>query len=481
MLLEVKNLNVKYRNATINTLNNINLEINSGEIVVIGGASGSGKSTLANFIAGLLPNNNCSLLSGTITYFNENIYDKQPYQRNLLVSLLFQNPTKQFCMRTLREELQFILGNLMVDDTNMDYKINEIIHALPIFEFLDTDFELLSTGQKQLAALASILIINPRLLVLDEPFSHLDNDLADRILICLHRFARKENMAILVIDHLIERWLDIADRFLILNRQGSISTTAISKSNYEFYKEELIANHILVPYSNVKRVYHEKNSEIIIGMDKVTLLRKNSEDVLLYDIDVNIPRHNTIAIFGKSGVGKTTLLEAILYNQNYRGTIYFNNKDLNTYKAKERFKKIRLIRQESDDIFMCDRIIDEVVDVLRLNYKMVDLEDIMPLAIDQLKACDLYAQKKMPPQALSNGQRRRLAIRLALLSKVDLLLIDEPTFGQDSYTTSKIMEDLVRLKGAETTIIFTTHNTDIAREYADMLICLEDRKLKEVR
>lgn len=481
MLVQAEHITFTYNQANAPTLKDVSFKIYAGEIKLIAGSSGCGKSTFANLLAGLYPGKYGELNSGKVLIHGENIASKLPYQRIKQVGIVFQNCNMAFCMRTLREELRFVLENLCYDEQEIDARVNEVIHELPIFPFLDKGFIELSEGEKQLSSIAIAMVSKPELLVLDEPFSHLDDESADDVLIYLHKLRYQEKIAVVVIDHVIERWLDVVDEVCLLGREGTMVLCGSGKQIFDEHKDMFVKESIVLPYQHPHRRWHERSDELAIVLEEFSLWHKNDEEFLLEDTEMRIPEGNLVAIYGRSGQGKTTLLEAIESADGYEGIILFKNKNITKMRQKVREKHISMILQNSSDVFLKDRVIDEMVMSLHLANPKMSFEECANFALEQLKECGLERFIRQDPYTLSIGQQRLLLLQMALVSNHDVLFIDEPTYGQDYDTIHYIMRKMQQAAENGRTIVFTTHNMDIAREYGDVLYELKDKKLWEVR
>lgn len=481
MLLSAEHLTFTYHQSTVPTLKDASFWIDEGEIKLIAGSSGSGKSTLAFLLAGLYPGKYGELSEGKVLIHKENIASKLPYQRLKQVGIVFQNCNMAFCMNSLREEIRFVLENLSYGEDEIDIRLNELVHSLPIFPFLDKSFVELSEGEKQLSSIAIALSPKPECLILDEPFSHLDEESADALLIYMHKLRYQNKTAIIVIDHVIERWMDVVNEIFLLNREGSFILHGNGKQIFSKYAEEFKRESIVIPFQHNRRRYHERSSELAIVLENFSLWHKNEEEFLLENTQMRIPEGNLVVIYGRSGVGKTTLLEAIESADNYEGILLYKNKDVQKMSSRERLKHISMILQNSSDVFLRDRVIDEVVMSLHMANPKWTFEECAKKGLEQLKQCHLERFVRANPYQLSIGQQRLLLMQMAMLSNHDMLFIDEPTYGQDYDSIHYIMRKMQDEARKGKTIIFTTHNMDIAREYGDVMYEMRDKQLWEVR
>lgn len=480
MLVKAENLTFTYKYNDTPTLKDASFWISEGEIKLIAGSSGSGKSTFAMLLAGLYPGK-YGELDGKVLVHGENIASKLPYQRLKQVGVVFQNCNMAFCLETLREELRFVLQNLSYEEEKIDVRITEMVHSLPIFAFLDKPFIELSEGEKQLASIALALVSKPEYVILDEPFSHMDDESADAVLVYLHKLRYQNKMAIIVIDHVIERWMDVVDEISLLGKNGTFVLRGSGKQIFTQFPEQFKKESIVIPYQHPRRRFHDRSAELALVLEDFSLWHKDGTQLLLENTQMRIPHGNLVVLYGKSGVGKTTLLEAIESASSYEGLILYQNQDIKKLSNKQRMKYISMILQNSSDVFLSERVLDEMVMSLHLANPRKSINECAEEALDLLQECGLEKYIRSNPYQLSIGQQRLLLMQMALVSNHDVLFIDEPTYGQDYDTIHFIMRKMQMAAKLKKTIVFTTHNMDIAHEYGDVMYEMKQKQLWEVR
>lgn len=427
-----------------NILDHVSLSIPQDGITVLTGDSGCGKSTLAAVIAGLYPENGGVLLSGTIRLFDQPLETLDPQKRASYLSMMFQNPDLQFCMNTLRKELQFCMENICVPPTQMDERVEAAAKLLDVEHLLDRSLETLSGGEKQKAALCCLVVLDSRMIVLDEAFANIDTRSARQIMGYLRNMA-DQGKTVLAIDHRPETWKGIADRAIHFGAET------------EAWCEP-----------PVKQL---PSSENAIVLKNVTICRDRP---LLECASAQFPKGCITAILGESGSGKTTLFQTILKQHPYTGSIEIEGKDLSKIKEKTLFSQIGVVFQNPGNQFITQNVLEEVNSSLRLwRKKETDTQGL-------LESYGLWQYRNYSPYMLSQGQQRRLAVLSVLCGGQKILLLDEPTYGQDAASTAAIMAQLrSKMEREDLTVVMITHDEALAKTWADRCYRLENRRLYE--
>lgn len=482
--LSVDNVTFRYfEKSNRNILENVSLEVESGNIVVILGSSGCGKSTLASVCTGLYPENGGKLLSGEIKVNGMDIGSISIKERVQLLTMMFQNPDLQFCMDTLRKEMIFCLENIGVSKNNMDKYIKEFSTYMGIENLLDQKLHSLSGGEKQKAVLCCILMINSKGIFLDEPFANIDEDSARDIILMLKKHNKSNNTTIIAIDHKIDFWLPIADEIIILGEKGRVISRGINKNNLKDYKYLFEKEGLFYPreLNNCKKRESVKNEAILL-IDNLSIKRGKTKELILEKANASFERGRVTAILGPSGSGKTTLFSSILKQKKWEGNIILNNKSIKKIKEREIFKFIGTVFQNPGNQFIANEVKGEIIESLKIWSPKLSENEQHEESLKLLDDYGLSKYIKYSPYMLSQGQQRRLAVLSILTGNQKILLLDEPTYGQDKKSTDAIMKQLMELvKEKGLTIIFTTHDKGLAYEYADKIYILEGRELIEWR
>ena len=445
-----------------NILDHTSLSIPAGTLTVLMGGSGCGKSTLAAVAAGLYPENGGFLEGGTIRLYGQDLKTLDPQKRAAYLTVLFQNPDLQFCMNTLREEMRFCLENIRVPAGEMDARIDRAAAELGIAPLLDRSLSTLSGGEKQKAALSCLYVMESRCILLDESFANLDHEAAAQLLEMLLRM-KTSGRTILAIDHKADLWLEAADEIILLEEGGKVAARGINCKNLPEHRADFERLGLFYPGSRPewgRTVY--------------------DAPFLVQNADADFPAGCMTAVLGPSGTGKTTTFLSVLKQHPYTGQILFQGRDIAKMKPKELYRHIGIVFQNPANQFVTQNVEDEVCVGLRLWEPGLSDEACRQRAEELLDRYGLKRQRRYSPYMLSQGQQRRLAVLSVLAGGQELLLLDEPTYGQDARSVNAIMEHLrEKVEQEGLTVIFITHDTELAAAWADQIYRLEDTALVE--
>ena len=482
-----------------NVLDDVSLSVAEGTITVLMGASGCGKSTLAAVTAGLYPENGGFLAGGTIRLFGRDVSSLAPAQRAAYLGFLFQNPDLQFCMNTLRSELIFCLENIGTPAPGIDSKIEETAVALPVRAMLDRPLTTLSGGEKQMAMLACVYALGSRILILDEAFANIDRENAEELLALLVRL-RAEGRTILAIDHRIDLWKDAADEFIVLGDGAKVLARGINAGNLNDYRDLFEREGLFEVRQRHRKAGQPKtaSSDVhpdgaengrgsadvspILRLENVSISRTaDNTRMLLSGADASFEKGTITAILGKSGIGKTTAFLSILKQHPYSGNIFLAGKELRKIRKKELYREIGIVFQNPANQFITQNVFDEVTAGIRIWEPKLSEESVKKRAVELLGRYGLSEKVRYSPYMLSQGQQRRLAVLSVLCGGQKILLLDEPTYGQDYRSTAAIMEHLTeKVREEGLTVIFITHDRTLAGVFADRVYELKDRTFTEI-
>ena len=490
--LQLKDVVFRYlENGKRNILDHTDLTIPAGTLTVLMGGSGCGKSTLAAVAAGLYPENGGYLESGTILLYGQDLRTLDPQKRAAYLTVLFQNPDLQFCMNTLREEMRFCLENICVPASEMDARIERAALELGITPLLDRTLSTLSGGEKQKAALSCLYIMESRCILLDESFANLDHAAAVQLLEMLLRM-KASGRTLLAIDHRADLWLDAADEIILLKEGGQVAARGITRKNLAEHQKDFQELGLFFPGSKPERIPHPvKNAPPLLQFRDVSIRkglptrRKWRRPVydtpfLLQHVDADFPAGCMTAVLGPSGIGKTTTFLSVLKQHPYTGQILFDGVDLASLRPRELYQRIGIVFQNPANQFVTQNVEEEVCVGLRIWDPNLSDTLCRARAEELLDRYGLKRQRRYSPYMLSQGQQRRLAVLSVLAGGQKLLLLDEPTYGQDARSSNAIMEHLrEKVEQEGLTVIFITHDTDLACTWADKIYRLEHETLTE--
>lgn len=469
-----------------NILSDLSLEFPGGSVTVILGGSGCGKSTLAAVLCGLYPENGGYLEHGSVSVGGVDILSLPFGKRCSYIAAMFQNPDLQFCMSTLRSELLFCLENIKTPPEDMARIAADAAERYGSVRLLDREFSTLSGGEKQIAALTCLFVLHPRVLVLDEPFASLDPDSTRAYIALLKKRISEERLTVIAIDHKASNWLDTADYFLPLD-----GTCRPAASETLIPADRLRDNGALLGKLGIENPFDELAKKpprnfagepvlSVAGADiyhtKKMKKHKNAPPQL-GGVSVSARRGEMIACLGASGSGKTTFLLTLLKQKFYNGSIELHGSELRQINNRQLYKFVGIVFQNPSLQFVTTSVQKEIEESLRLRGAS---ENIKEKAIEILEAGGLRHYRRYSPFMLSQGQQRRLAVLAMLAGGQDVLLLDEPTYGQDERTTRALMELVCSRAEDGTTVIFTTHDRRLALRYADRALYFSRGTVREL-
>lgn len=510
-IIEFKDYSFKYRSQVEPTLLDINLSIYPGEKVLIVGPSGSGKSTLAHCINGLVPFSFTGESTGSLKIEGQEPKELGLFGLSKLVGTVLQDTDGQFIGLTVAEDVAFSMENDCIAQDEMFKRVDRVAKTVDITDLLDHAPNALSGGQKQRVSMAGVIVDDVDILLFDEPLANLDPATGKRAIDLIDRIHKKNNTTILIIEHRLEDALyrDV-DRIVVvgdgrivadvrpdelltgpvLKEQGirePLYITALKYAGCRIDKADLpqhIESMNLLPYKEKVRNWYDKvqltkktpNREPALEIRDLSFSYTPGQPVLSH-IDFSIFRGEMVALVGKNGAGKSTLASLICgFMQPDQGEIYLNGDNLAGYSIKERGEKIGLVMQSPNQMISKPMIYDEVA--LGLRVREVAEETIKERVFETLKICGLYPFRNWPVSALSFGQKKRVTIASILVMNPEVLILDEPTAGQDFRHYTEIMEFLRRIhEKLGITIIMITHDMHLMLEYTDRAIVIADGKM----
>ncbi|MFP7168920.1 ABC transporter ATP-binding protein [Terribacillus sp. 7520-G] len=488
-ILEVDQLTVAFAEESSPTLSKLSFRMLEGDSMLLLGPSGSGKSTLTYCLNGLYPKELDGEMSGDIFFAGTNIEDYKSGKINLEVGTVFQDPETQFCMLTVEDEIAFGLENKKLPAGMMDAEIDRVLHLVGLQHRRKDRIHTLSGGQKQKVALAAVLALQPKLLILDEPTANLDPAASKDLVQTIRRLQEQQDITLLIIEHNIDYWLPIVNRALLLDRDGTLFFDGALDDAINLYDEELGRRGIWLPEAVrlAKQAqlpkpwpltinllpdglqFQASAAETIQSRDKLIRMEnavfQHQEKVLLNIPSLDIQQGEFLAITGKNGSGKTLLSKLLtgLLKPN-DGTVEFLGKRLSRWKTDELYRQIGYVFQNPEHQFLTDSVWGEIAFGQEINEGRIQ---------DILEEIQLAAQADRHPFALSQGQKRRLSVATMLVQEPQLLVLDEPTFGQDSHTTDVLMDLICKHHQRGCTIVMITHDMELVDRYATRVLIVE--------
>ena len=490
--IKIKNLIFSYPNSEKTALNDINLTINQGEFVTICGKSGCGKSTLLRHLKPILTPHGKT--SGEIYFDGKSIYDLSDREQAENIGFVMQNPDNQIVTDKVWHELVFGLESLGINSAEIRSKAAEMASFFGIQNWFYENVANLSGGQKQILNLASVMIMNPTLLLLDEPSSQLDPIAAHDFFTMLERINTELGVTIILSEHNLSEVFPLSDKVVVME-DGKITA---ENTPYKI-GEELKQNSMFAALPTPTKIYYslrnnsgncpitirdghkwlekqqinehfefksEKNrinTEPILELKDVWFRYEKNSDDILKGLSFKVHENEFYAIVGGNGVGKSTALSVISkINKPYRGKVFINDDT-----------KVAVMPQNPQSLFLKKSVLEELYDAVFDVEKEKRKNEIEYV----IKLCELDNLLENHPYDLSGGEQQRVALAKMLLRKPDLLVLDEPTKGLDACFKRKLATILKSLQKNGMTVLMVTHDIEFCAEYADICAMFFDGKI----
>ena len=506
-VIEFKDFSFQYRVQAKPTLNNINLTIYEGEKVLIVGPSGSGKSTISNCINGLVPFLYEGDISGSLKINGKETRDMSIAEISNSVGTVLQDPDSQFIGLTVAEDIAFKLENNCVDVDRMKEKVKTVSRIVGIDTHLDSSPQRLSGGQKQRVSLAGVMVDEVNILLFDEPLASLDPATGKNAIDLIDKIKKDSNKTIVIIEHRLEDVLyRNVDRVIVVNNgeivkdttpgellateilkecgiREPLYITALKYAGCKLDKDMNLENIDEINLHSLSEALESwadgvVNEEVKESIEPLLELKNvnfeySKNKKVLKDISFKINKGEMVSIVGRNGAGKSTISRLICgFYHPTSGEMLFEGNNLKNSTIKERAEKIGLVMQNPNQMISKTMIFDEVA--LGLQIRGVSEDETKRRVYEALKICGLYEFRNWPISALSFGQKKRVTIASILVLNPELIILDEPTAGQDFKHYTEIMEFLKELNKKGVTIVMITHDMHLMLEYTDRSIVLSD-------
>ncbi len=522
--ISVNNLSWQYDGRSRPAISNISFDVEKGEFILILGSSGSGKSTLALCLNGLIPQEMLGKFSGEVRIEGLLTNKASLSQLTQKVGVIFQDPESQIAMLKVEDDVAFGLENRLIPLDEMKIRVKESLKSVGLLENKDDITSNLSGGMKQKLSLASMLAPVPDILIFDEPTSNLDPKSSQDLYDLMRQFKRLGKYTILAIEHKLDGLMDIVNRVLLLNPDGTLLADGNPRDVFKKHISKIKKYGIWIPSVfwigvKIEEKYKEQNIQIeplpltideavntfkpliksYSGKKKKGIRNKKikkreykkvnqleikdlsfaytDEKYVLKNLSFSVDKGDFLAIVGPNGSGKTTLAKILIgILKATSGTVFLNGKDILSIDPIEISKKMGFVFQNPEHQFLSDTVFNEVALSLRLADKPKDF--IEKKVNDLLKQFELIEFKEKNPFSLSQGQKRRLSMATMLLWDQDILIFDEPTFGQDFKNSQQMWNILRKLNSIGKTIIVITHDMGFVSELTKKIILLFEGEIK---
>ena len=500
---EIKDLTFSYPTAGRKTLDGVSMDVEKGDYIVLCGASGSGKTTLLRHLKSVLTP--YGQRSGQVLFNGIPLESVSQAEQAAKIGFVMQNPDDQIVTDKVWHELAFGLESLGCDQKTMRLRVAEMASYFGIQSWFHKDVATLSGGQKQLLNLASIMAMQPEVLILDEPTSQLDPIAASDFLNTVRKINRELGTTIIITEHRLEDIYHAADRVVVmeqgkivamdtpknvgaqLRRQESPIFAALPAPVRIFYQAKAEGDcpltvregrtWLTTTFAGKALRSTEPEFEPMMEEQQAYALRakelwfryeKDSPDVL-QGLDLNVPQGSLFAIVGGNGAGKSTMLKAVSgICKPYRGSVELFGKNIKKYKTGELFRDcLAMLPQDPKSLFVKKTVKEELQEMC------ADLERIAQIA----HLCQVDHLMDSHPYDLSGGEQQRVALAKVLLTQPKILLLDEPTKGLDSFFKIQFAEILCKLKQQGITILMVSHDVEFCAEYADLVSMFFDGQI----
>ncbi len=514
-IIEFVDFSFQYFSQAKPTLRNINLNVKKGEKILIAGPSGSGKSTLGHCLNGLIPFSYKGEISGSLRINGTETRHMDIFRLSKIIGTVLQDPDGQFVGLTVNEDIAFALEN---DNIPIDKMKERVSQAAGLVEMQDYEFSSpyeLSGGQKQRTSLAGVMIDDVELLLFDEPLANLDPATGKSAIEIIDRIHGESDKTVIIIEHRLEDVLHRnVDRIIVINEgeiladynaddllssrillengireplyvtalkyAGVTVSPDLSPGHLSTLKIEKTSEKLRVWHDSVKIDSSEKQGEPLLETQKLCF-SYNGIDKIIDDVSFKINKGELIAIVGKNGAGKSTLARLFCgFEKEDSGIISYMGKDIAGMTIKERAEKIGVVMQNPNQMISKPMIFDEIALGLRL--RNVEEAEISQRVEKVLKVCGLSPFRKWPISALSFGQKKRVTIASILVLDPEVIILDEPTAGQDFRHYSDIMEFVAEINKLGVAIILITHDMHLMLEYTTRAVVLSGgRKIADAK
>lgn len=519
-IISFENFGFQYTAQAEPTLYDINLTISKGEKILIAGPSGCGKSTLAHCINGLIPNSYPGKATGSLTIGGKNAMELGIFGLSKMVGTVLQDSDGQFIGLTVAEDIAFALENDCIPTEDMHKEVERIAELVDVKQVLKHAPHEISGGQKQRVGLGGVMVGQVDVLLFDEPLANLDPATGKQAIVLIDEIQKRTGCAVIIIEHRVEDVLYCpVDRIVVMG-DGRIQydgdpdtllcTDLLQQKGIREplyvtalkYAGVTLSSDMRPSYLPDLKLSDSQKAQVCTWFNKQpaaeklpdgqVLLRAETVDFTyegghhaLRGINAVVHKGEMLSIVGTNGAGKSTFSKVVCgFEKPQTGILELNGIDLNTLSIKERADHIGYVMQNPNQMISKTQIFDEVA--LGLRNRGVPEEEIRPRVEEALKICGLYPFRNWPVSALSYGQKKRVTIASILVLKPEIILLDEPTAGQDLKHYTEIMDFLSELNRQGITVVLITHDMHLMLEYTPRAIVfnagqvIADRSAAEV-
>ena len=489
-IVEVDGLTFRYRRATEPAIRDVSLTVSSGEVVLVAGPSGCGKSTLIRAINGLIPHAYSGDLTGSVKVDGQSTTELKLRDLARTIGTVLQDPAKQIVGATVEAELAFGPENMGVPREEIRDRIREVAEQAGIQKLLGRETSALSGGERQLLAIAGILMLRPRLFVVDEPLANLDPATAERLLALLRNLA-DGGSAIVIVEHRVEECLDLRpDRVLYLEAGSTrysgevkgflgVADPESVKLPFDVVLDRVAAgspDEVPTPTTMAERRGTPAAGPPRLEFRGVTAALAEHE--ILHGVDARFGPRETVAVLGPNGSGKTTMFRtAMRLLPVTGGAVLVDGASIADKRTADLVETFGYVFQSPSQMLFNRTVVDELLFGPRmLGHDEATFDDLVDDVLRRTSLADLEGIRERPPLAMSFGQQKRLALAIALALRPTTLILDEPSAGQDHRTAHLFMREVAAIPGLES-LYFVTHDVDLALTHADRILLFRDGRV----
>ncbi|KAB1889789.1 energy-coupling factor ABC transporter ATP-binding protein [Microbacterium oxydans] len=525
-LLSVRDLSLTHADAAHPSPRDVTFDIDAGEVVLLLGPSGSGKSTLTLALNGLIPHALPTAMIGTVEAGGIDTASAPTATLSTRVAMVFQDPDAQIVTGSVYDEVAFGLENLRLPLDVVESRVEEALRRVGLWERRTVNPDHLSGGGRQRLAIAGALAMGSPLIVLDEPTANLDAQGIDDVYAALAEVVAAGDRAILLVEHNLDAAMSFVTRTIVLDREGRVAFDGPAAEIIRENADELVrmgvwlpaatltalrlrgqgftldplplspqelavalegqpvsslpSSHTTSPSRTTSSPSTTKSDattrvEPIIRARGLTVRRRRAE--ILHSVDLDLAPGSLTAIVGANGAGKTTLIQALAgVVPPPRGQVSVDGIDPGTASPRDLAARIGFVFQNPEHQFIAPTVFDELAHGLRLRH--VPDAEITARVDEMLTRFGLEHKTDVHPFLLSGGEKRRLSVGTALITRPRVLALDEPTFGQDRARAAELLDLLQELRADGTTILIVTHDLQLVAEHASHVVLLAEGRVR---
>ncbi len=480
--LVIENLSFRYRRRETLAIDQVSLTLHPGQVMLIAGASGCGKTTLMRCINGLIPITYSGEMTGEIRLFGRSVREMPMAEISQTVGTVLQDPERQILGAYVLNEVAFGLESLGLPRSEIIPRVDAALTQLGILHLRDRETFGTSGGEKQKIALAGVLAMSPKILLLDEPLSSLDPASAHEALQLLRKLA-DQGISVIIVEHRVEDVLSIQPEVVVYMDDGKVvyqgdSAGLIQVVDYHRIKlpaEVVMARSkqdippVFIPALQVK------TAEPLVSFEDVRFRYAPDLPEVLKGVNFQVRQGDVIAILGHNGSGKTTLVKhALGLLKPTNGRVLLEGKDTLKTSVAQAARTIGYVFQSPTQMLFAPTVEDELAfGPQNLGYSKEVIQQNIDWAIETVH---LKSELKTPPLALSFGQQKRISIAAVLAMRSRILMMDEPTAGQDYWNYQAFMDSILQMPGFDA-VLFITHDVDLAVIYATRILLVYDGQI----